>query len=138
MERSLEAAWEVWGGGMGGACSACRREMASLMLNQFGGAAAAEPAQNVPSDMVATSPAGAALIAVLLQATRPAPSAPEDPGGSITEFDGLLVVRHTQAVHRKIEEVLEKLRQAKQVQQEVVLRQQKAVPPLVIRLESVW
>ena len=59
----------------------------------------------------ATSAAGPTLITVIQEATAPAEWVSRDgTGGTITEYDGLLIVRHQPRVHHKIEELLEQIR----------------------------
>jgi hypothetical protein len=59
----------------------------------------------------ATSAAGPTLIAVIQEATAPAEWVSRDgSGGTITEYDGLLIVRHQPGVHHKIEELLQQIR----------------------------
>lgn len=62
----------------------------------------------------ATSPPGAALIHVIQQAMRPDEWNDVDgTGGTITEFNGLITVRHSQRTHERIEDLLTKLRTAR-------------------------
>jgi hypothetical protein len=66
----------------------------------------------------ATSRAGQALIGVIQAATKPEMWEESDgEGGTITEYDGLVVIHHSQRVHRKVEELLKKLREARGKQQ---------------------
>jgi hypothetical protein len=114
--------------------------MAGLMLNQLGAGGAAPGGglggltQKPASDIVSTSTAGLMLIGVIRESTRPTTWAADgDPtGGSLSEFNGMLVVRHNQAVHRKIKDVLEKLRKAVNAQQQASLEQIQQAPPLEI------
>lgn len=63
------------------------------------------------ADSIATSSAGHALLRVIQEATAPEPWVNRDGvGGTITEYDGLVIVHHGQRVHRKIEELLQKMR----------------------------
>ncbi len=66
----------------------------------------------------ATSRAGQALIGVIQAATKPEMWEESDgEGGTITEYDGLVIIHHSQRVHRKVEELLKKLREARGKQQ---------------------
>lgn len=115
-------------GGTGGGFFSVPAELAGAAISQVGGGAAlggqAKAAEHggmggsgVPN-AAATSPGGAALIGVLQSATQPAQWINTDgEGGSMSEFDGVIVVRHHQAVHRKIEDVLAKLRKVKRAPQ---------------------
>lgn len=61
----------------------------------------------------ATTDAGAVLIQVIQEATRPTEWMDIDgSGGTITEFNGLITVGHTQQVHERIADLLKKLRAA--------------------------
>lgn len=108
-------------GGAGGGFFSVPAELAGAAVIQFGGGAPAggfggggQPAADAHRAAAATSMAGAALIGVLQSATQPAQWMNNDgQGGSMSEFDGVIVVRHHQAVHRKIEDVLAKLRKVK-------------------------
>lgn len=104
-------------------------ELTEALKAQFAVALAGE---TFPS----TSPAGAALMNVILFATQPAQwMINNDEGGSLSEFNGMLVVRHTQAVHRKIEDVLKKLRMVKhgkQLEAQPQPQPQSETKPLVI------
>lgn len=117
----------MMGGGMGGGFFSVPAELLTdVVMAQFaGGGGNATPAS--------TSPAGAALMNVILSATQPAPWMSIDgEGGSLSEFNGMLVVRHTQAVHRKIEDVLKKLRQTQQGKRDVSATKPEDAPPFVI------
>jgi hypothetical protein len=58
-----------------------------------------------------TSPAGLTLINVIEAATAPAEWVGEfGGGGTISEYDGLLIIRHQPRVHQKIEELLTQIR----------------------------
>lgn len=97
------------GGGFGG----------GAQVGGFGGGG--QPAADAHRAAAATSMAGAALMGVLQSATQPAQWINTDgDGGSMSEFDGVIVVRHHQAVHRKIEDVLAKLRKVKRAPQMAV------------------
>jgi hypothetical protein len=65
------------------------------------------------SGTAATSAAAWALINVIMAATGDEWLDRDGSGGTITEFDGLLVVRHSQSAHRNIEDLLVKLREKK-------------------------
>lgn len=61
----------------------------------------------------ATTNAGYALIHVIQEGTAPGPWVNTDgDGGTITEFNGLITVRHSQQMHEKISDLLKKLRKA--------------------------
>jgi len=62
----------------------------------------------------ATSAAAWALINVIMAATGDNwLDRGDGDGGTITEFDGLVIVRHSQRAHRNIEDLLAKLREKK-------------------------
>jgi hypothetical protein len=73
---------------------------------EFGGMGIGQPTG-------ATSPAARALIQVIVAATGDDWMIEDGMGGTISEFDGLLVVRHSQRAHRNIEDLLAKLREKK-------------------------
>lgn len=69
------------------------------------------------TDHSATTDAGAVLMHVIQEATRPTEWMQTDGnGGTITEFDGLITIGHTQQVHERVADFLKKLRAAKQTQ----------------------
>ncbi len=69
------------------------------------------------TDHSATTDAGAVLMYVIQEATRPTEWMQTDGnGGTITEFDGLITIGHTQQVHERVADFLKKLRAAKQSQ----------------------
>ncbi len=64
-------------------------------------------------DRSATTDAGAVLMDVIQQATQPAEWVEMDgAGGTITEFNGLITIGHTQQVHERVADLLKKLRSA--------------------------
>lgn len=118
------------GGGMGGGGGGYFQvgPFATAVLGQFGGgmgggappAGGAEGGQGGTPPVIvsplqnATSRAGQALIGAIQAATRPEMWVDSDgEGGTITEYDGLLIIHHSQRVHRKVEELLEKLREVR-------------------------
>ncbi len=138
-------------GGMGGGgYFSVPAELASAVIGQFGGRIVPANQDDGDGESSQTNPAGGGLgglgrgrppllpgsgqlMMVILKATQPAQWQDLDGcGGTISTFDGMLVVRHNQAVHRKIEDVLEKLRLAKRTQQQALDKKQAALPSLVI------
>lgn len=121
------------GGGMGGGGGYFQvGPFTPAALSQFGGgmgggaapAGGAEGRQEGTAPVTvcplqnATSRAGQALIGVIQAATKPEMWVDSDgEGGTITEYDGLIIIHHSQRVHRKVEELLEKLREARNKQQ---------------------
>lgn len=96
---------QVGGGGMGGG--------AATGGGADGGQGVTAPVIVCPLGN-ATSRAGQALIGVIQAATKPEMWEESDgEGGTITEYDGLVVIHHSQRVHRKVEELLEKLREVR-------------------------
>jgi len=63
-------------------------------------------------NLSATSAAGAALMHVLQQATQTQWQDIDGDGGTMTEFNGLITIGHTQQVHERVEEILKKMRTA--------------------------
>lgn len=63
-------------------------------------------------NLSATSAAGAALMHVLQQATQTQWQDLDGDGGTMTEFNGLITIGHTQQVHERVEEILKKMRTA--------------------------
>jgi len=61
----------------------------------------------------ATSPAAIALLNVIKSASGEQWLTTDGSGGTITEFDGLVIVRHSQRAHRSIEDLLTKMREKK-------------------------
>jgi hypothetical protein len=111
------------GGGGGGGFFSVPTSLPAAALTQIGGLGGENPSGGMPpgtggggyAPSTATSAAGGALIGVIQRATGPDPWSDTDgEGGTISEFDGLVVVRHSQRVHRKVDDLLAKLREAKQ------------------------
>lgn len=121
-------------GGMGGGGGGYFQvgPFATAVLGQFGGgmgggmgggaapAGGAEEGQRGTAPVIvcplgnATSRAGQALIGVIQAATKPEMWEESDgEGGTITEYDGLIIIHHSQRVHRKVEELLMKLREVR-------------------------
>lgn len=104
------------GGGQGGGMFQVPPEtlvtaLQPAMLAQLGGIGGEGGGTGPAPQSVATSAAGSVLINVILEATAPAPWADRDgEGGTVTEYDGLLIIRHQPRVHQKIEELLEQIR----------------------------
>lgn len=130
-------------GGQGGGFFSVPAELVGAAITQFGEAGSmpagvADRARQAHADgthhaAAATSMAGASLMGVLQSATQPARWINNDgEGGSMSEFDGVIVVRHHQAVHRKIEDVLAKLRKVKRGLQVTVLPKSEHVEALNI------
>lgn len=116
------------GGGMGGGGYFQVGPFATAVLGQFGGgmgggappAGGAEGGQGGTAPVIvsplqnATSRAGQALIGAIQAATRPEMWVDSDgEGGTMTEYDGLIIIHHSQRVHRKVEELLMKLREVR-------------------------
>lgn len=95
------------GGGVGGGAAAATAGGAE------GGQGGTAPVIVCPLGN-ATSRAGQALIGVIQAATKPEMWEESDgEGGTITEYDGLIIIHHSQRVHRKVEELLDKLREVR-------------------------
>lgn len=120
---------EMTGGGMGGVAGGGFFQVGPFTdatLGQFGGggggmaaggggAGGANPGMPQPT---ATSAAGRALIGVIQAATAPERwNTLDGGGGTISEYDGMLIIHHSQRVHRKVEELLKKLREVRGKQQ---------------------
>jgi hypothetical protein len=58
-------------------------------------------------------PASSALVDVVMSMTDGPWEEIEGEGGNILEFGGMLIVRHKQSVHRKVDELLAKMREAR-------------------------
>jgi hypothetical protein len=98
------------GGGFGGVVG---RAMPGAGMNPYGGAEGMG-GMGIGQPAGATSPAASALIQVIVAATGDEWFIQGNgSGGTISEFDGLLVVRHSQRAHRNIEDLLAKLREKK-------------------------
>ena len=97
-----------FGGGLGGAMPAA----GTVFGGEYGGGDFG--GLGIGQSAGATSPAANALIQVIVAATGdPWLIQGQGEGGTISEFDGLLVVRHSQRAHRNIEDLLAKLREKK-------------------------
>lgn len=121
------------GGGLGGGAAAgggggmfqiapegSRSAIAQAALGQLGGGDGSGVGGGFGgqfTDQSATSDAGAVLIHVIQEAARPTEwMAIDGSGGTITEFNGLITIGHTQQVHERVADLLKKLRSAKQTQ----------------------
>lgn len=62
----------------------------------------------------ATHPAGEALLDVIMSMTGSEWQDTDGTGGNLREYDGMVIVRHNQAVHRRIDELLAKMRETRQ------------------------
>jgi len=109
-----------FGGGQGGGMFQVRSELVGSMLAPAtvaqvgggeGGGGLGAGGLGFGTQPAATSAAGPTLITVIQEATAPAEWVSRDStGGTITEYDGLLIVRHQPRVHHRIEELLEQIR----------------------------
>lgn len=96
---TLDASLSQFGGGTG--------------MGGMGGGQGAGGSSGGPPQPTATSASGRALIGVIQAATAPEHWFNVDgEGGTISEYDGLMIIHHSQRVHRKVEELLMKLRTA--------------------------
>jgi hypothetical protein len=87
---------------------------------------------------VATSAAGPTLINVIQEATAPAQWVSRDgEGGTVTEYDGLLIVRHQPRVHHKIEELLDQIRTVRANKRSDVPQVGSAISPASTRDEFI-
>ncbi len=91
--------------------------MTGVALGQFAGGGVGGDLGTGGQDHSATTDAGAVLMHVIQEATRPTEWMDSDgSGGTITEFDGLITIGHTQQVHERVADLLKKLRAAKKAE----------------------
>ena len=94
-----------------------RSTLTNATLVQLGGIEAGGGLGGGGIDHSATTDAGAVLMHVIQEATRPTEWMETDGnGGTITEFDGLITIGHTQQVHERVADLLKKLRAAKKTE----------------------
>lgn len=100
------------GGGMGGGMFQIGGAGGEGAGVQHGGGMGMGGALGGFGDLSSTSQAGAALMHVLQQATQTQWQDIDGEGGTMTEFNGLITIGHTQQVHERVEEILKKMRTA--------------------------
>jgi hypothetical protein len=91
----------------------CRDLLAEIVPNAPESKPVAVPATNDPMFLGFGSPAGIRLIQVIEGAIQPTTWINVGGAGSIREINGLLVVEHTQSVHRQVQKLLDMLRAEK-------------------------
>lgn len=108
------------------------RPVQLAQMDAGGGGMGMGPWPQVPE--IALTPSGA-LIDVIQQTTSGPWFAEEGEGGTISAFDGLLVIRQTQAIHREVEQLLDMMRAAmkEQPRAKKPAKRQPPVPPKVRR-----